>query len=121
MRKPTAKAKPVAKPVAKPAAPKPTPPTVGRIVHYYDHDMPLFPGMDVEHGPFAAIVTLVRPPVEADEDTGINAADEQVDVYVFVPGMNGQVRGGIAYAHKPIPHDKTQAHNRRYWTWPPRD
>ena len=99
-------------------------PSVGRIVHMYDHDCPAEAHNGVEHGPFAAIVTMVRPAtpgVKATKNTPeIYAIDETIDVMVFPPAMNGYIRGGVAFHSKPIEHEKVQSHMRRYWTWPPR-
>jgi hypothetical protein len=132
-----------AKPARKPRAPK-TPtvkraektsteasrapaPTVGRVVHMYDHALPEGGHGGKEHGPYAAIVTAVRPAGKAvrhdPTDHSVSEIDvpEMVDLWVMPPASAAYERGGVPFQAEPHPHVAGAAPEfARYWTWPPR-
>lgn len=73
-------------------------PTIGRIVHFYDHSRPR--DASGRPGPFAAIITAVKPL-------------EFIDVTVFPPG----------YPPVSVPNVKIRADDETlltYCEWPPR-
>lgn len=72
-------------------------PTVGRIVHFYDHSRPR--DASGKPGPFAAIVTGTNDPF--------------VSLTIF---PNGYPPASISN----VPHDD-DAKEGFYWVWPPRD
>jgi hypothetical protein len=122
-RKPRAKAKPAEPGQRGPSHPAPT---VGRIVHMYDHTLPEGGHAGQEHGPYAAIVTMVRAPIAAvkavgkpdddDYEPPREAIAEQVDLWVMPPAFAAYERGGVPF-YSGKEHDKTIG---RYWKWPPR-
>ena len=131
-RKPRAKAppatdKPTPGPVGRTAAEMAATPTVGRIVHMYDHGLPEGGHGGKEHGPYAAIVTGVRPAGKAQRvdtaDHSVTEVDtpETVDLWVMPPASTAYERGGVPYQEAPHPHNPGAAPEfHRYWTWPPR-
>lgn len=106
------------------APPPPAAPSVGRIVHMYDHALPEGGHGGHEHGPYAAIVTAVRPAgKETRHDHSVSEVDtpELVDLWVMPPAMTAYERGAVPYQEAPHPHVAGAAPEfARYWTWPPR-
>ena len=124
-------------PVGRTAAEMAKAPTIGRIVHVYDHSLGVDGHAGRGFGPYAAIITHVRPavpgkpavePKDADHGTpAIEAAPEQleqpesVDVVLFAPEMGGgHERGALPYRDG-FDRAAPLAGVHRYWTWPPRD
>jgi hypothetical protein len=79
-------------------------PTVGRIVHFYDHTLPPGGHNGVGPGPYAAIVT------QTFVDSGY------INLMVMPPEMPPFSRGSVL--ESPTPYRGTYD---RYWVWPPRE
>lgn len=133
-----AKATPAAKPgpTGRTAAEMARVPTVGRIVHVYDHALGVDGHAGRGPGPYAAIITHIRPPVpgkaavepepSVDGSPAIEGAPAQeaepetVDVVVFAPAMGGgHERGALPYRDGLDASAPFQGVHR-YWTWPTR-
>lgn len=95
-------------------------PTVGRIVHMYDHTLPPGGHGGVGPGPYAAIITKVRPETPLAKGDDGNGQPETVDLWAFPPAMAAHERGGVPFLAKPAPAGDAQPDPVRYWTWPPR-
>lgn len=75
-------------------------PTIGRIVHFYDHGMEVY---TQRLGPYAAIVTFVHE-------------DGSVDVQPF---GQGSMPSYDEQTHRVIEGQKT-SDQTSWWEWPPR-
>lgn len=75
-------------------------PTVGRIVHFFNTALPTDANNHVGPGPYAAIVTQVFD-------------GPFVNLKVLVPFGDDLHEGSVP--------EKSELHDARYWTWPPRD
>lgn len=76
-----------------------TPPTVGRIVHYYGHNVS---ERSDDTGPFAAIVLDVE---------NVAGGPYACTLKVFA-------RDGIEYQRPNVPYDESMSLDS--WSWPPR-
>lgn len=125
--KPKTKRKPVEPGKRGPGHPAPT---VGRIVHMYDHTLPEGGHGGQERGPYAAVVSMVRPAVAAVKAVGKpddpayqparEAVAESVDLWVMPPAFVPYERGGVPFMARVADPAKVHYQIGRYWTWPPR-
>lgn len=90
-----------------------TPPTVGRVVHFYskhilNHKLSRDPNKPEIEGPFAALVIGVRP----------NAQENAATLHVH--GSNGKSPVPADWIEHDVPMGHPGASDERFWCYPPR-